>query len=91
MIQPTRIPGQRTPTPFPPRSFAVEPIKVSYSVKEAAEALGIGRTSVHEFIRRGDLPTFRLPGLDRVLIKAVDLIAFVNEQPSLRRKDATDE
>lgn len=85
MIQPARVPGQRKPTPFPPRSFAVEPIKVSYSVVEAAEAMGISESSVHTFIRRGELPTFRLPGLDRVLIKAVDLIAFVNEQPSIRR------
>lgn len=74
-----------TTTPFPHRSFAVEPIKLSYSVKEAAAAIGTSEKTIRNFIDRGQIPTFSLPGLERVLIKASDLAAFVNDQPSSRR------
>jgi excisionase family DNA binding protein len=86
MMPITRLqPGQHRTAPPPHRSFAVEPIKLAYSVKEAADALGTSEASVWKLIRRCDIPTFRLPGLDRTLIKASDLIAFVDAQPSVRR------
>lgn len=85
------LPTLRKPILLTPHPLSVDPVKLSYSVKEAAMALGISDKTVWGFINRGDLPTFRLPGLDRVLIKACDLASFVNGQPSIYRNHSAEE
>jgi excisionase family DNA binding protein len=40
--------------------------RLVYSVREAAEALGLGQSTVYEMVARGQLP--RVPNLRRVLI-----------------------
>ena len=72
-------------TSITPKPLAVDPVKLAYSVKEAALALGVSERTVWNFIDRGDLPMFQLPGLSRSLIKASDLATFVNAQPSVYR------
>ncbi len=57
--------------------------KMVYSVNEAAEQLGVGRTMVYELIGEGRLPSMKL-GQRRLVAKA-DLEAFVD---ALRRGEA---
>lgn len=57
--------------------------KLAYSVDEAAELLGIGRTLAYDLIRDGRLHSLKL-GQRRLVAKA-DLVAFVE---SLRRGEA---
>jgi excisionase family DNA binding protein len=45
------------------------------TVNEAARRLGLGRSFVYSFIRRGDLPSVKIGGARRVL--ASDLEDFV--------------
>ena len=49
--------------------------KLAYSVTEAAEQLGIGRTLAYDLIREGRLPSFKLG--NRRLVTKVDLEAFL--------------
>ncbi len=49
--------------------------KLAYSVDEAAERLGIGRTLAYDLIREGRLPSLKLG--NRRLIARADLEAFV--------------
>ena len=42
--------------------------RLAYSVKEAAELLGIGRTHAYALAKSGDLPTVKLGG--RVVVPA---------------------
>jgi len=57
--------------------------KLAYSVDEAAEQLGIGRTLAYELIRDGRLPSLKLG--NRRLVARADLEAFVE---SLRSQQA---
>ena len=57
--------------------------KLAYSVDEAAERLGIGRTLAYDLIREGRLPSLKLG--HRRLIARADLEAFVE---ALRRGEA---
>ncbi len=50
-------------------------LKLMYSVDEAAEQLGIGRTLVYELIREERLRTVKLG--NRRLVARVDLEAFI--------------
>lgn len=36
--------------------------RVTYSVTEAAAALGVGRSTIYNYINRADFPAFRLGG-----------------------------
>ncbi len=51
--------------------------RLTYSVEEVAEVLGIGMTTAKELIRVGDLPSIKIGR--RRLIAHVDLEVFVNE------------
>lgn len=50
--------------------------KLVFNVVEAAVQLGVGRTTVYELIRSGELPSFKIG--QRRLIAAKDLTAFVD-------------
>lgn len=47
------------------------PARLSYTVDEAAAAIGIGRTTLYGLIGRGALPVVKIG--KRTLIRAVDL------------------
>ncbi len=51
-------------------------LKLMYSVDEAAEQLGIGRTLVYELIREERLRTVKLG--NRRLVARIDLEAFID-------------
>jgi excisionase family DNA binding protein len=53
--------------------------KMAYSVQEAAEQLGIGRTLAYELIREGRLPSIKLG--NRRLVPHSDLVAFLEDLP----------
>ena len=58
--------------------------KLAYGLKEAALAVGIGRTSLYEAISSGQLAAFKLGG--RTLIMADELQAWLCRQPYIRRR-----
>lgn len=52
--------------------------KLTYSVAETAQVLGVSKPTVYSLIHREDFPAFRIQG--RVLIGADSLKAWVNRQ-----------
>lgn len=55
-------------------------MKLSYSIKEAVEATGIGRTSLYEAIAAGTLKTRKYGA--KTLILAEDLNSFLASLPA---------
>ena len=49
--------------------------QLSYTVKQAAAQLGIGRTSIYELIKTGDLTPIKLR--QRTLLRHDDLVAML--------------
>ena len=49
--------------------------QLSYTVKQAAAQLGIGRTSIYELIKTGDLAPIKLR--QRTLLRHDDLVAML--------------
>jgi excisionase family DNA binding protein len=49
--------------------------KLTYTVNEAALALGIGRTKLYELVQAGELPLVKIGA--RSLIRRADLEAFL--------------
>ena len=49
--------------------------QLSYTVKQAAAQLGIGRTSIYELIKTGDLTPIKLR--QRTLLRHEDLVALL--------------
>ena len=60
--------------------------KLTYSIKEAAEALGISRPKMYDLIHREDFPSFRAGS--RVLISAAGLRQWVDDQATNRQEIA---
>lgn len=60
---------------------AISPVRVTFSVNEAAAALGVTRDKVYDAIREGKLAAKAFG--TRTLIPAAALEAFVNELPAL--------
>ncbi len=52
--------------------------KLSYTLKEVAEAMGLGMTKVRENVARGELASFRVGR--RVLVSRVALDAFIRSR-----------
>lgn len=67
------------PTP-PPREPPVE--KLAYTVKEAAVALGIGKTTLYEAMKGGSFKVAKLG--NRTLISAQDLLVWFESLPARR-------
>lgn len=61
-------------------------VKLNYSVKETAEALGIGRTACYALIARGELPSIVIEG--RRLVRVRDLEAWNEAQSDPRVESA---
>ena len=52
--------------------------RLSYSVSEAAQAIGVSSRTVHDFIKNGTIAHFRMG--TRVLIPADELRAFISRR-----------
>lgn len=61
--------------------------KLTYSVTEAAEALGVSRPTIYELIRREGFPTFKVGS--RVLISRQRLAEWVDQQAGKERSNET--
>lgn len=55
--------------------------RLTFTVEEAAQLLGIGRTHAFEMARRGELPTIRLGR--RILIPKSRLMQMLEGQPNV--------
>lgn len=67
---------QRARNPDPPPRPAPPALKRTYRIKEACEALGIGRTKLYEMINRGELSTLSIGGSR--LIRHEELAALIS-------------
>jgi excisionase family DNA binding protein len=56
-----------------PRAFGL--VKAAYTVREALELLSIGRTSLYEAVKRGDLKLVKFG--KKTLVYAADMAAFL--------------
>jgi excisionase family DNA binding protein len=54
------------------------PHRLALSMDEAAEALGVRRTTVTKLVYRGDLPSFKIGA--RRLVAEADLVRFVERR-----------
>jgi len=59
------------------------PARLLYGVSETSRVLSVGRSTVYELLRDGDLPSIRVRG--RRLIAAADIAAFVDRQRTSSR------
>lgn len=53
------------------------PTRRTYSVPEAGQILGLGRTAIYEAVRRGEIPSLRVGG--RVLVPRVAIERLLGE------------
>jgi hypothetical protein len=60
-----------------------EPERITYTLEQAAQALGVSRTGLWRQIRAGNLQSFRYAG--RTLILATDLLAAVTAASEARQ------
>jgi excisionase family DNA binding protein len=56
--------------------------KITYSVEEACQAMGIGRSLFYEFVARSDIPAIKLGR--RTLIKGEDLKRYIDSLPKAK-------
>ena len=83
------VPGGRSDkdaseNPIDPRAFGLA--KAAYGVGETLDLLSIGRTSLYEAIKRGDLKRVKFG--KKTLFYASDLAAFLTEMGRLSEADA---
>lgn len=67
--------------PSPPKELP--PAKLSYTLKEAAAAIGVGRSTLHKAIAEGRLKAVKLG--NRTLIPADTLRAWLDALPAKRK------
>lgn len=60
--------------------------KLTYSVSEVAEVLGISRPKVYDLLHRDDFPSFKIGG--RVLVSVEGLRRWVEAQAAKEEGDA---
>jgi excisionase family DNA binding protein len=71
-------------SPIDPRAFGLS--KAAYGVGETLDLLSIGRTSLYEAIKRGDLKRIKFG--KKTLFYASDLASFLTEMGRLSEADA---
>lgn len=71
------------PSPPPPPVIALPSEKLAYGIKDAASALGIGRTTIWHAIKEGKLPAVKVG--NRTLIRTEALQAWLSA-PVARKK-----
>ena len=57
-------------------------MKIAYTINEACEAIGIGRTMIYQEIALGRLPAVKLN--KRTVIRAEDLLDYVRGLPAFK-------
>lgn len=86
--EPYRLPEKPAPAPVPqpvappPREFSPE--KLTFTMKEASVALGVGKTTLYAAIAEGRLAAVKLG--NRTLIPADSLRAWLASLPTVRPK-----
>jgi excisionase family DNA binding protein len=73
------VPAPPPIAPPPPPAPERTP-RLAYSIKDAATALGLSRTTLYKLINTGDLRTLRIAG--RRLIQAADIEAMLSRARS---------
>jgi len=71
------------PPPSPPTPKELAPTKLTYTLKEAAAAIGIGRSTLHKAIAEGRLEAIKLG--NRTLIQSDELHRWLNALPKKAR------
>ncbi|MCX2728804.1 helix-turn-helix domain-containing protein [Saccharopolyspora sp. NFXS83] len=73
--------------PEPQAEVRSLPARVLLTVEEAAERLGIGRTTTYALVRSGELDSVRIGRLRRIPKEAIDQYAarLVQDQPDQQR------
>ncbi|MCA1194889.1 helix-turn-helix domain-containing protein [Saccharopolyspora sp. 6V] len=73
--------------PEPQAEVRSLPTRVLLTVEEAAEQLGIGRTTTYALVRSGELESVRIGRLRRIPKEAIDQYAarLVQDQPTQQR------
>ncbi|MCX2732515.1 helix-turn-helix domain-containing protein [Saccharopolyspora sp. NFXS83] len=66
---------QEQPAPQPDRTVRVMPSRVLLTVEEAAEQLGVGRTTAYALVRSGELESVRIGRLRRIPKEAINAYA----------------
>jgi len=75
----TLVPEAQSVPPPPPERVALPVEKLTYNLKEAATALGIGKTTLYKAIAERRLRAIKLGS--RTLIPSEDLRAWIAAQP----------
>jgi len=57
--------------------------RLSFSVQEAAQAIGVSSRTIHEFVKSGSIPSFRMG--QRVLIPADALRQFIAQRTQTQK------
>ena len=57
---------------------SLHPAIISYSIPDGARAIGLGRTSFFNLVKRGQIRTFRIGG--RRFVSRAELLRFVKER-----------
>ena len=66
--------------------MAVQAERIVFTVEEAAERLGVGRTLVYALVRSGDIESISIGRLRRIPCEALD--EFVRRMRQVGRADA---
>lgn len=66
---------QEQSAPLPDRTVRAMPERVLFTVEEAAEQLGIGRTTAYALVRSGELESVRIGRLRRIPKEAINAYA----------------
>lgn len=67
-------------------SVAAKPTRLAYPLKEAAELIGVSRTTLYKFRKLGLLPVCEVAGYTGILHS--DLLAFLQQHRKLEGVDA---
>ena len=60
-------------------------MKQTYSIKEATEVLGIGKTKMYELANSGEIPVIKIGSRTLISKKVIDNL--VNPEPNLQKVD----
>jgi excisionase family DNA binding protein len=78
-FQPPQKPKPETPSVPAPTAVEIPPDKLTYTIKEAAAALGVGRTTLWRAVSDGKLPAVKFGS--RTLIPADGLRQWISAMP----------
>lgn len=68
--------------------MTVQPVRIVYTMEEAAERLCVGRTMIYALVRSGDIESIAIGRLRRIPCDALD--AFVERMREMSRSAEVD-